>query len=267
MIKRLTILVIPFFFLLTESCNKQPAATPVIQHSSDFSYGDSIFYQRNQSDDYIITPTNTITGKYTSFPDGLVLDGNTGTINVSKSETGLKYAIAFIPAGKQDTLLSFITLSGINYMDGFYKLADGDSIAFSVYNAIPGAAIPGLNSGSLFDVGSNCNDQGCNVNINNGTINLAQSVRNGIFGSTPSNNDRHEFEMTYQINDKSNSAVNKLKVKLYYFETMNDVTPEADSIISSRQGSIIGPGNTVPAFAFSNQTVKPRPPCIFIVGH
>ena len=175
--------------------------------------------------------------------------------------------IAFIPDGKNDTLLSFITLSGINYLDGFYKLSDGDSIALPNYNATPGAAIPGLNNGSLFDVGSKCNDQGCTVNINNGTINLAQTVRNGVFGSTPSNNDRHEFEMTYQINDKSNGSVNKLKVKLYYFETMNDVTPEADSIISSRQGTIIGPDNIVPSFAFSNRPVKPRPPCIFIVGH
>jgi len=74
--------------------------------------------------------------------------------------------------------------------------------------------------------------------------------------------------MTYKLNDGSDGSVNKLKVKLYYFETMNDVTPEADSIISSRQGSIIGPGNIVPAaLAFNNAQIKPRPPCIFIVGH
>ena len=132
---------------------------------------------------------------------------------------------------------------------------------------MPGIVIPGLNNGSAFDVGSNCNSQGCAVNINNGTINLAQTVRNGVFGATPTNNDRHEFEMTYQINDNSSGVANKLKVKLYYFNTMSDVTQEAYDIINSRTGSIIGASNTVPTFAFSSSTVKPRPPCIFIVGH
>lgn len=271
MLKRITVILISLLFLLTESCNKPKTAItppPFTRNDSVFNYGDSIFFQKDQSNDYVISPTNNLTGKYASFPEGLVLDGNTGAVNVSKSETGLKYMVAFIPNGKADTLLSFITISGINYKDGFYKLSDGDSIAFSIYNAIPAAAIPGINNGSVFDVGSNCNDQGCNVNVNNGTINLAQTVRNGVFGSTPSNNDRHEFEMTYKINDKSNGSVNKLKVKLYYFNTMTDVTPEADSIINSRQGSIIGPNNIVPAaFAFNSAQIKPRPPCIFIVGH
>jgi len=258
-----------FLVFLNESCKKQNSTQNGGTDVPVFNYGDSIFYQRNQSQDYIITPTNnsTGTGKYLSFPDGLVIDGNTGAINVSKSETGLKYAIAFIPDQKKDTLLSFITISGINYLDGFYILTGPDSIASSIYNAVPGIVIPGLNNGSAFDVGSNCNSQGCAVNINNGTINLAETVRNGVFGSTPSNNDRHEFEMTYQINDNSNESTNKLKVKLYYFNTMSDVTQEAYDIINSRTGSIIGASNTVPTFAFSSSTVKPRPPCIFIVGH
>ena len=51
--------------------------------------------------------------------------------------------------------------------------------------------------------------------------------------ATPSNNDRHEFDLNYQINDKSNLAANKLKVKLYYFKTMSDVTQEAYDIITT----------------------------------
>ena len=261
--------ILYFFGLLflISSCKKQegtPTPPPV---GSSFNYGDSIFYQKSQSQDYVVTPTNTLTGKYLSFPDGLVIDRNSGEINVTKSETGLKYAIAFVPDQKNDTLLTFVTISGINYKDGFYVLSGPDSIASSIYNALPGVTIPGLNNGSAFDVGSNCNSQGCAVNTNNGTINLAATVRNGVFGATPSNNDRHEFDMTYQISDKSNGATNKLRVKLYYFNTMNDVTQEAYDIINSRTGSIIGPSNAVPALAFSNTIAKPRPPCIFIVGH
>ena len=199
------------------SCKKQNSTPNPPPVGSTFNYGDSIFYQKNQSQDYVVTPTNTLTGKYFSFPDGLVMDGNSGAINVTKSETGLKYAIAFVPDQKKDTLLTFITISGINYKDGFYVLTGPDSIASSIYNALPGATIPGLSNGSAFDVGSNCNSQGCAVNTNNGTINLAATVRNGVFGSTPSNNDRHEFDMTYQINDKSNNATNKLTGKAVLF--------------------------------------------------
>ncbi|MDQ6814278.1 MAG: hypothetical protein M3040_11105, partial [Bacteroidota bacterium] len=71
---------------------------------------------------------------------------------------------------------------------------------------------------------------------------------------------------TYRINDNSNLAENKLKVKLYFFKSMSDVTPEAFDIIASRQGTIIGPGNTT-TVALAARAAKPRPPCIFIVSH
>ena len=172
--------------VLTESC-KKPAGTidPVIPPppvQPVFSYGDSVLYQKDQSNDYVVTPTNNLTGRYSSFPDGLVIDGNTGAINVTKSETGLKYMVAFIPTGSTDTAFEFVTLSGINYMDGFYVLTGNDSIAYPVYNAQPGTPIPNLTNGSVFDVGSNCNSQGCTVNTGNAAINLAQTVRNGVFG-------------------------------------------------------------------------------------
>lgn len=271
-IMKTNIILIFFIFfvaLFNESCKKSegtpdPIIPPPVQPV--FSYGDSVFYQKQQSNDYVVTPTNSLTGKYISFPDGLVIDGNTGAINVTKSETGLKYMVAFIPGGGTDTAFGFVTLSGINYMDGFYVLSGKDSIAYAVYNSQPGTTIPNLNNGSLFDVGANCNSQGCTVNTNNAAINLAQTVRNGVFGATPSNNDRHEFDLNYQINDKSNLAANKLKVKLYYFKTMSDVTPEAYDIINTRQGTIISQSNTVPSSALISTAAKPRPPCIFIVG-
>src|SRR5664279_877091 len=113
---------ISFLAFFTQSCKKQDASQKPVTDVPEFNYGDSIFYQKSQSQDYIIAPINNFagTGKYLSFPDGLVIDGNSGAINVSKSETGLKYAVAFIPDQKTDTLISFITISGINYLDGCY---------------------------------------------------------------------------------------------------------------------------------------------------
>jgi hypothetical protein len=244
------------------------------------SYGDSVFYLRAQAGDLIVTPKNTVTGQYTGFPDGIVLDGNTGAVNVSKSETGLRYKITFVPDNGGDTLTSIITISGINFMDGFYNLAAGDSIVHPVYNGRRSEPVPGLNSGSLFDIGNSCNQQGCTVDVSDGQINLAQTVRNGVFGATPSNNDRHEFLLNYRINDNSQEAANSLNVKIYYFDSINDVTQEVYDILTSRQGTIIesasqpvvnvpaGAVRRIVAFSALGQIAKanPRPPCIFIIA-
>lgn len=229
------------------------------------SYRDSVYYITTQNN-YIVSPDEQQTGKYFSFPDGLSLNENTGAINVSKSDAGLKYRVSFAASGKTDTVSTFILISGINYIDGFYNLSTADSILKPVYNANKSLGIPGINNGTTFDVGSNCNSQGCKVNTVNAEINLAQTVRNGVFGTTPSNNDRHEFVMTYRINDNSAKFDNQINVKLYFFKTMNDVTQEAFDIIASRQGTIIGPTNLTTA-SLASRPAKPRPPCIFIVGH
>jgi len=177
---------------------------------------------------------------------------------VSKSETGLRYQVYFVPDGSRDTTMSTIAISGINFLDGFYRLSAGDSIVHPLYNGRPNQAIPGIGNGSIFDEGGNCNNLGCLVNVSNGQINLAQTVRNGVFGATPSNNDRHEFRMDYRINDRSGKAVNTLNVKLYYFDTMADVTPEVYDILNSREGTIVS--------GFNPNAARPRPPCLFIIA-
>ena len=227
------------------------------------SYGDSIFYSTNQQD-YIVTPKETRTGKYTGFPEGIVINESTGAINVTKSDAGLKYRVSFVASGTSDTISTFITIAGINYLDGFYKLSTRDSILHPVYNASVANVIPGINNGSVFDIGSNCNNNGCTVNVKNGEINLAQTVRNGVFGAKPSNNDRHEFDLVYNIRDNNLQSASTIRVKLYYFDTMNDVTPEAYQIISERQGTILGAVPTVSATVV--KPARPRPPCIFIVS-
>lgn len=234
-------------------------------------YGDSILYLQNQSADVIVKPVQaaTLAGEYSGFPEGIEIDSKTGAINVSKSEMGLRYKISFVPTGSKDTVSTIVLLSGINYLDGFYKLTTADSILRPTYNGSFNSVIPGINNGSVFDEGSGCNSAGCNVNIASGSINLAQTVRNAVFGTTPANNDRHEFQLNYRINDKSGKTLNTLKVKLYYFKTMNDVTQEAYDIIASRQGTILRAANFATASLRTlnaNKAAKPRPPCIFIVA-
>jgi hypothetical protein len=100
--------------------------------NSELSYGDSVFYLKNQADDYIVLPSQQRSGAYFGFPEGVEIDGNTGAINISKSETGLKYKISFIPYGTRDTLYNNIIISGINFLYG-YNLWFSCSFCWSSY--------------------------------------------------------------------------------------------------------------------------------------
>lgn len=273
MFRRLTILCLVAFTATMVACDKtstgpDPDPNPNPNPNPNplkLSYGDSVFFYTPQAEDHIILPTVARSGTYIGFPDGIEIDGLSGAINVSKSEAGLKYKVSFIPTGKTDTVVTYITIAGINYLDGFYNMSSADSIISPIYNASPGKAIPGINSGSLFDIGSGCNSQGCKVNVSDGSINLAETVRNGIFGNKPANDERKEFELVYSLNDNSKKATVSLKVKLYYYETVNDITPEAYAIIAERQGTLFLNGVNTPV-ATQAKVGKPRPPCIFIVG-
>ena len=263
------------------SCKKENAGSSNGNPPGGYqlTYGDSVYYINGGIADYTIRPLQPKSGEYIGYPEGIDIDSKTGAIRVNSSETGLRYRVTFYPDGATDSFSTNIVISGINYLDGFYRLNTADSILRPIYNGSFGTVVPGLNSGTIFDEGSGCNTAGCDVNTVAGTINLAQTVRNGVFGADPTNNDRHEFELQYRINDKSGKALNNIKVKLYYFNSINDVTPEVYDIISSREGTIFGASPIAVPFAHytsvngvtqvndrAKVSAKPRPPCIFILG-
>ena len=236
--------------------------------SFKLSYGDSILYLKPVSGDYIVYPTEQRTGIYSGFPEGIEIDETTGAINISKSETGLRYRITHVsPQG--DTTRTMVVLSGITFTDHFYRLSSGDSVAHPVYNAHPNRILP-LN-GSVFDEGSLANTGGCAVRTDNGKINLAESIRNGVFGANPRNDDKKEIEIKYRINDGSSKSLNKLKVLLYWYNSMADVPQYVWDILNDRasqgvflRNSIDPAGNVV---VQTEQLAKPRPPCVIIIAN
>jgi len=269
------------FFLLmltvvvNSACNKSSGDNPGLPPTYQFSYGDSILYQKNLSIDYIVYPSHQETGTYSAFPDGIQIDEKTGAINVSKSESGLRYRIKFIPSGGGAEHSTTVLLSGINYLDAFYFLSRNDTVANPIYNGSFQNPIPGSSSGTAFDSGLGCNNEGIAVSTSDGKINLMQTIRNGFFGKYPDNGTRREFELKYKIDDNSKQALNALKIKLYYFETMNDVTPDLLQLLQERQGTLLGanttsfPGEILSGAAGTSgaeKIAKPRPPCIFIIG-
>lgn len=245
------------------SCSK--SGNPVDPADSgpyQLSYGDSIIYKKPAAGDYIVSPLKHRPGIYSGFPEGIEIDAATGAINVSQSETGLRYRITHVST-KGDTTRTMVVLSGITFTDHFYILSTGDSIANPVYNAHPSRILP-LN-GSSFDEGNVANNGGCSVKTTNGTINLAETVRNGVFGVIPQNDERKTFEIKYRINDASGKTENKLKVLLYWYNTMADVPPDVWETLNDRQSQGVFLRGSVAQR--TEAIAKPRPPCVIIVDH
>src|SRR5687768_668352 len=67
-------------------------------------YGDSIIFLQPATGQYTVNPVNNsgIQGTYLSWPEGLNINKNTGVINVSKSETGVRYKIGFVKKNTTD---------------------------------------------------------------------------------------------------------------------------------------------------------------------
>ena len=252
------------------SCDKSPVDEP----PSVLSYGNSVFYIKPQ--EYFIYPTKGQPGTYSAFPDeGIDLDETTGAIKIKGDDnniyTGLKYKIIHT-APDGDTSSTTIMISGIQFLDQFYRLSQNDTIAFPIYNGDPANSLP--LSGSSFDDAGTANSGGCSVKTTNGQINLAQTVRNGIFGVNPQNDAKREFDIEYKLNDQSGKAKNKIRVKLYYYNTMADVAPDLLQTLSERQqqGVFLGMNNTNLGNGSTFRTAsvsaiaKPRPPCVIIIG-
>lgn len=209
-------------------------------------YSDSIFY-RPVSGNLIVRPVSRPrgTGYYKCIPSGLALDSATGRVNVKLSQSGIRYKIYYVSfAGiKRDSTKMII--SGIDYMDGIYTLANGQDTAFPSYNANPGAALPCTDD----DEEEEDDDDGCEfdetdldddgdddvtgvdddklfVSKRLGTIDLEASLDSGLLGANPTNGATGDFLFYYRLADLSNKALQSIKVRVYFYQTVADI-PQA----------------------------------------
>lgn len=253
--------------LISSSCTKQAVDDDQTdQGAYKLSYGDSILYLKPGGSN-IVYPTTHRDGVYTGFPEGIEIDEVTGAINVENSETGLRYRITHVST-KGDTTTTMVVLSGITFKDHFYYLNSGDSVALPIYNASETRTLP--LSGSTFDEGNVANGGGCSVRTDNGKINLAETIRNGVFGFPPRNDAQREFEIKYRVNDGSGKSLNKLKVLLYWYNTLADVPQYVWDILNERtaqgvflRNNILAPGEG----SITARPAKPRPPCVIIIAN
>ena len=223
------------------------ASNSTSQTNTILSYGDTIFFLKNQPGNYVVPPVTkpNAAGYFKAIPWGLSLDSASGNINVTQSETGLRYKIYYVaPNG---TLLDSvkIVISGVDYQDAIYEIASTPNAydtSFPIYNARPGLALPCPNDDDdvaesetcVFDetdLDADGNDDIPGViqdklliDIKKGTIDVEASYHAGVFGSVPpANGATRDFTFYYRLADASNRALNKLTVRLYHFKKRSDI--------------------------------------------
>lgn len=256
--------------------------------SSGPDYGSSLICPRwkGPGNDHIITPLNNPgAGTYFAMPMGLMIDSLSGAINISRSETGARYLVGFISAGTKDTCMKELVLSGISYVDSVYVLSNNDSLAIPYYNADPSTISvcgnndhPGpANNDCEFDDGDDddngngqadepppgqrANDQHVRVRTTNGVINLRQSLEDGALGANPRNGDSKDVTIFYRLSDCSNKALQKITVRLIYYERVSDIPQTLAADVRSKRNDFF-----LSRF-ISSPLAGPRPPQVIITRY
>lgn len=259
-------------------CKKDSNSAVINPTNYRLAYAEAVLYPQGEVNELqVVSPVTAKNGVYTAFPEGLDIDPVNGNINIHESETGIKYRVFFNSSDGRIKDSTLITISGVNFLDGVYKINSSDSIINPVYNASITNALPGINNGSLFDEGGSCNSGGCAVNVTNAKINLAQTVRNGTFGATPANGLSKEFTLNFRINDRSGKGGNKTKIKVFYFNKLSDITQQVWDLLNGRNGTLVNSFNNsdntpIQGFTAGNITETARtgkgrrPPCVVILS-
>jgi len=245
---------------------------------STFAYPDTIFVIKPGQAN-LVSPLNELNGNYKSSPNGLAINATTGVIDVNASETGLRYKVSFTPTGTEQVCDFFVTISGVNYLDGVYILSRNEITVAPVYNGVPGLPLPcpddddddddDDDSSCKFDEDDILKDLGFEIS-SKGVFDLEKTVENGTFGSTPINGTIIDVELLYKLADLSGLAANKIPLRFFYYNKLSDV-PKAvlDDIEEKRKLINEGPPTNSSNFRMLNTVRpagKPRPPYVVIVA-
>lgn len=244
------------------SCNKGRDEAPASLNLSDISevvgntrlqYSDSLFFPGTPAAPVVPVSRPSAKGYFTATPEGLSINANSGEINVNTSETGLPFTVYYVSNSSGQRLDSaFIMISGINYPDGIYDLSNsGQRKLTPVYNDDHSAPVPGqphspdedkrskfdetdLDGDGLQDT-IGANDQHLVVNEQDGVIDLSSSYLEGVFGHTPADGETRDITVYYRLADKSDKALDRITVRLYYYSTASAIPKWLKDEIKRRQ--------------------------------
>lgn len=251
---------------------------------------------RGPNKDYLARPLNNPpAGKYYSKPHGLVIDENTGIINVTKSEGGVRYVVGFVKNGTTDTAHTQVIISGIHYKDNIYVLANNDTLAIPYFNANPLVFTPcgvsddtdypgnsngngNPNAGCEYDddedddngngqadeplPGEQANDQNVRVRTKTGIINLKKTLLDGAFGPAPQNGTTKDVRIYYRLDDCSTKALRSIKVRLIYYEKKSDIPASLLAEVLQKKYNFENGDLIMVDYSYSS----PRPPLIIVTS-
>jgi len=241
------------------------------------NYGDSILYLQPVNGNYTVEPVNNkgVQGTYLAWPEGLVINATTGVINITQSETGIRYNVAFVKKGTTDTCKSTLILGGVSYIDSIYVLSKNDTLAAPVFNANPNAS-PVCDGSDDTDYPDNGNHNGNNkcqfdndtssqgankqklrVRTISGIINLKKSLEDGLLGKNPKNGHFKKVKIEYRLNDNSKKADQKITVQVMYYDKVSNIPNDLKQDVATKRKN---------AFTYSIIAEKPRPPLLIIAG-
>lgn len=153
------------------------------------------------------------TGHYHSCPC-LAINKLTGEIKSQYSTSGIYYPVWFSKG--QDSILTYVLISGIRYRAGNYNLQAGEKFAKPYYNDDINLSVP---AGSEFDTPppgiAPLKDQGVMIHPSTGIIDLEKTLSN-IFGPGAKDGDFRSFRLYYKLNDISKFALNFTDIAIYY---------------------------------------------------
>lgn len=243
--------------------NNPPGSPPAPSCPALPIYGDSlIFPQPANGSDYVLNPVNNPgAGKYFAWPVGLVINQTTGAIDLTQSQTGMRYVLGFVPNGTTDTCLSTLIVGGAAYYDSVYVIADGQTVSSPYFEANPYLPNPCINGGCTFDVNGAAAAKKVIVNTTTGVIDLQKTLNGGLlggaFGLLPQDGSVITVPIYYKLNDGSNQALQNISVQIEYFNSKS-------SINAGVLGGIINQVNNLLSGNIISNSANPRPPLIII---
>lgn len=263
------------------------------------SYGDSLFIASVVGSEKRILPTikPSQPGRFAASLPGLDLDSITGRINLSKSESGLRYEVYYLSPANELIASTSITIAGIDYQDRIYDLSSGapeDQFAMPIYNMTQGLSLPCSSS----EAGVTCKFDETDINGDNiadyigannskliidtltGVIDLKKSLAAGVFGpmlpgmnTALLNGRRKDVMIYYRLGDSNTRTLKKITVRLVYFQSRALIPESMQLEIASRNqryllepGSASSSGDDYFASLLYYSSTPKRPPLIVIVS-
>jgi hypothetical protein len=113
-------------------------------------------------------------------------------------------------------------------------------------------------------------DLGIEVNTATGVIDLKKTLENKAFGENPQNGSTIDARMYYALQDNSLGALNGIDLRIFYFNTLNDIPQSLLDELEEKKSGILSHA-PVPYFEnarimANNPRTKPRPPYLIIVA-